>query len=475
VKSLLFFTCVALCSAHSSARSDELTRIAPEALSTAAKLRDQAAADPTAYDFVADLTTQIGPRLAGGANDQRARDWVTARFKALGFDKVWSEPVTYPKWVRRSESASIVAPFPQALAVLALGGSPATPKGGLSGQVIAFKDFPALQAAAPESVKGKIVYIGYHMHAQRDGHDYGPATAGRTAGPALAAKLGAKAFVLRSAGTDDNRLAHTGITHFDAKAPQVPAAALSNPDADLLERMLAAGKPVTLKLDLDCGTEGQYTGANIIGQINGSEHADEVIAIGGHLDSWDPGTGAIDDGAGVAIAAGAAHLISTLPQRPRRSIRVIAFANEEAGMFGGKAYGAAHKGEVSKHVLGAESDFGAAPIWRMSSQVKPAALGAIDQMMQVLSPLGVERGDNAGTGGGDFGSMGAAGMALLGLTQDGTRYFDWHHTANDTLDKIDAKELNQNVAVYAVFVYLAAQAEGDFGSAPGAFPHAEED
>ena len=144
-------------------------------------------------------------------------------------------------------------------------------------------------------------------------------------------------------------------------------------------------------------------------------------------------------------------------------------------MFGGKAYGAAHKGEVAKHVLGAESDFGAAPIWRMASQVKPEALGAIDQMMQVLAPLGVERGDNAGTGGGDFGSMGTAGMALLGLTQDGTRYFDWHHTANDTLDKINAKELNQNVAVYAVFAYLAAQAEGDFGSAPGAFPHAEED
>ncbi len=476
MKSLLFFTGVTVfCSVFSAARGEELTRIAPQALSTAAQLRDQAAADPTAYAFVADLTTQIGPRLAGGANDQRARDWVTARFKALGFDKVWSEPVTYPKWVRRSETASIVAPFPQPLAVLALGGSPATPRGGISGQVIAFKDFPALQAATAESVKGKIVYIGYRMHAQRDGHEYGAATAGRTAGPALAAKLGARAFVLRSAGTDDNRLAHTGITHFDTKAPQVPAAALSNPDADLLERMLAAGKPMTLKLDLDCGIEGEYTGANIIGQINGSEHADEVIAIGGHLDSWDPGTGAIDDGAGVAIAAGAAHLISALPQRPRRSIRVIAFANEEAGMFGGKAYAAAHKDEVAKHILGAESDFGAAPIWRMSSQVKPEALGAIDQMMQVLSPLGVERGGSAGTGGGDFGSMGAAGMALLGLTQDGTRYFDWHHTANDTLDKIDAQELNQNVAVYAVFAYLAAQAEGDFGSAPGAFPHAEED
>ncbi|MDR3386498.1 MAG: M28 family peptidase [Rudaea sp.] len=458
-----------------SAREGELTRISPEALAGAAKLRDEAAADPVAYAFVADLTTQIGPRLAGGDNDQRARDWVVARFKALGFDKVWTEPVTYPKWVRRGEHASIVAPYPQSLAVLALGGSPATPRGGLSGQVVAFKDFPALKAATAENVKGKIVYIGYRMHAARDGHDYGPATTGRTAGPALAARLGAKAFVLRSAGTDDNRLAHTGITQFSANDAKIPAAALSNPDADLLERMLAEGKPVTLKLDLDCGIEGQYTGANVIGQINGSEHPDELVAIGGHLDSWDPGTGAIDDGAGVAIAAGAAHLISTLPQRPKRSIRVIAFANEEAGMFGDRAYGAAHQNEVARHVLGAESDFGAAPIWRMSSQVKPEALGAIDQMMQVLAPLGVERGGNGSAEGGDFGSMSAAGMAVLGLTQDGTRYFDWHHTANDTLDKIDAKELNQNVAVYAVFAYLAAQADGDFGSAPGAFSHAKEE
>jgi Zn-dependent M28 family amino/carboxypeptidase len=450
-----------------------LTRISPAALATAASLRDQALKDPAAYAFVADLTTQIGPRLAGGDNDLRAREWTIARFKALGFDKVWSEPVTFPKWVRRSESAQILAPYAQRLAATALGGSPATPKGGLSGQVVAFKDLAALKAATAESVKGKIVYIGYRMHAERDGHDYAAATAGRTRGPALAAALGASAFVLRSAGSDNDRLAHTGLTIFEANGAKIPAAALSNPDADLLERMLAGSDPVMLQLDLDCGVEGDYTGANVIGQVTGSERPQEVIAIGGHLDSWDPGTGAIDDGAGVAIAAGAAHLISTLPQRPKRSIRVVAFANEESGMLGGHAYGAAHKGEVAKHVLGAESDFGAAPIWRLSSQVKPEALGAIDQMMQVLAPLGVGRGSNGHLDGGDFVGMGESGMALLSLTQDGTRYFDWHHTANDTLDKIDAKELNQNVAVYAVFAYLAAQADGDFGSAPGAFAQAK--
>jgi Zn-dependent M28 family amino/carboxypeptidase len=455
--------------AVSPAFAAELTRIPPAALATAANLRDQALKDQAAYAFVADLTTQIGPRLAGGENDQRARDWTIARFKALGFDKVWTEPATFPKWVRRSESAQILAPYAQHLAVSALGGSPATPKGGLSGQIVAFKDFPALKAATGESVKGKIVYIGYHMHAERDGHDYAAATAGRTHGPALAATLGATAFVLRSAGSDSDRLPHTGLTQFETNGAKIPAAALSNPDADLLERMLAGGAAVTLQLDLDCGVEGDYTGANVIGEVTGSEHPREAVVIGGHLDSWDPGTGAIDDGAGVAIAAGAAHLISTLPQKPKRSIRVVAFANEEAGMIGGKAFGAAHKGEVGRYVLGAESDFGAGPIWRLSSQVKPEALGAIDQMMQVLAPLGVARGRDGHLDGGDFSSMGEAGMALLSLTQDGTRYFDWHHTANDTLDKIDPKELNQNVAVYAVFAYLAAQADGDFGSAPGAF------
>ena len=464
MKRLALVASIALACGFASAA--EPTRIPADALATAATLREQALSDPTAYEFVAGLTTEVGQRLAGSINDQRGRDWVAARFRTLGFDKVWTEPVTYPRWVRHSERAEILAPFAQPLAVSALGNSPATPKGGVRGDVVAFRDFKALQEAEGKSVKGKIVYIGYHMHAERDGHDYGPATAGRTGGPALAAKLGALAFVLRSAGSDNDRLPHTGVTAFPAGAAQVPAAAISNPDADLLERMLGNGKPVSLHLELDCGIDGEYTGANVIGQLNGSAHADEVIDIGGHLDSWDPGTGAIDDGAGVAIATGAAHLISLLPQRPRRSIRVIAFANEEAGMIGGKAYAAAHKDELARHILGAESDFGAGRVWRLSSKVKPEALGAVDQIMQVLGPLGVERGPNGSAHGGDFGAMGEAGMALLDLNQDGTRYFDWHHTANDTLDKIERKDLNQNVAVYAVFAYLAAQAEGDFGSAP---------
>jgi Zn-dependent M28 family amino/carboxypeptidase len=195
-----------------------------------------------------------------------------------------------------------------------------------------------------------------------------------------------------------------------------------------------------------------------------------VVAIGGHLDSWDPGTGAIDDAAGVAIAMAAGKLIHDLPQRPDRTIRVIAFANEEMGLWGGRAYAQKHAGEVRKFQLGTESDFGAGQVWRMSASVKPEARGAIEQIARVLAPIGVAYdASRPGGGGSDLSQMHGKGMAALSLTQDGTDYFDWHHTAADTLDKIDPKDLAQNVAVYATFSYMAAQADGDFGSAPGAF------
>lgn len=445
------------------------TRIPEDAVKTAAALRDRALHDDTAWNLTESLTTEIGPRLAGSDNDLRAREWAIAKFKALGFDKVYTEPVTFPKWVRRSEHAAIVAPFPQPLAVTALGYSPATPAGGLTGEVMLFPTLDALKAAG-DAVRGKIVYVGFRMQPHRDGHDYGMGSTVRTHGPALAAKLGAAAFLLRSAGTDSNRTPHTGVTQWEADGPRIPAAALSAPDADLLERMAARGKPVQVKLDLDCGMDGTYTSANVIGEITGRKHPDQVVAIGGHLDSWDPGTGAIDDAAGVAIAMAAGHLIGELPKRPDRTIRVIAFANEEQGLWGGRAYADAHAKQVGKHQLGSESDFGAGKVWRMSASVKPEARGAIRQIADVLAPIGVAYdAQRPGGGGSDLSRMHAKGMAALSLTQDGTHYFDWHHTSNDTLDKIDRDELNQNVAVYAAFAYMAAQAKGDFGSAPGAF------
>jgi Zn-dependent M28 family amino/carboxypeptidase len=445
------------------------TTLAPKDIQTAEQLRDKALHDDTAWDFTAGLTTEIGARLAGGANDAKAREWVIAKFKALGFDKVWTEPVTYPKWVRHSEHGEIVAPYPQPLALTALGHSPGTPADGISAEVVGFDSFDALKAADPASVHGKIVYVDARMHAHPDGHDYGIGSTVRTRGPSLASEKGAAAFLLRSAGTDTNRLPHTGVTNFAGVTP-IPAAALSSPDADQLERVLKTGKPVTIKLALDCGIEGDYTGANVIAELRGSKKPDEYFVMGGHLDSWDPGTGALDDGVGVGIAVGAAHLIAQLPKRPARSIRVVAFANEEAGLYGGKALAAANAKSIARAVLGSESDAGADRILKITASVRPEARDAIAQIAAVVKPLGVEYDANAaGSGGSDLSEMHKVGMAALSLHQDATRYFDWHHTANDTLDKIDPEQLRQNVAVYAVSAYLAAQAQGDFGSAPGAF------
>ncbi|HJT98945.1 MAG TPA: M28 family peptidase, partial [Rhodanobacteraceae bacterium] len=463
---------VALTVSVSAEAADRPTHIPEAALGTAATLRERALADVTAWNFTEGLTTEIGPRLAGGDNDAKAREWVAARLKALGFDKVWMEPVTYPKWVRRSEHAALVSPFPQPLAIIALGYSPSTPAGGIEAEVVAFDSLDALKAAPAASVRGRIVYVGPRMHAKKSGEDYGRiGSPVRVDGPSLASTKGAAAFVLRSAGTDDNRTPHTGVTHFQDGVKPIPAAALSNPDADLLERALKRGKPVTMKLALDCGTEGEYTGANVVGELEGRDKPDEYFVMGGHLDSWDPGTGAIDDASGVGIAVGAAHLIAELPKRPRRSIRVVAFANEEAGLYGGKAYAAAHAKEIRQAVLGSESDLGADRIWQITATVKPSARDAIGQIADALKPLGVAYDASApGHGGSDLSAVHAVGMAAVSLHQDATRYFDWHHTANDTLDKIDPQQLRQNVAVYAVIAYLAAEADGDFGSGPDAFP-----
>jgi hypothetical protein len=280
--------CALLALLSASAGAATITTVPDAAIRQAIALRDQAATDKLAYELLESLTTEIGPRLAGGVNDQKARDWAVAKFKALGYDKVWTEPVTFPKWVRRSESASLVAPFAHHLAITALGYSPATPKGGLTADIVLFDSLKALQAATPDSVKGKIVFVSARMRPHKDGHDYGIGGTIRGKGPAIAAKLGAAALVLRSAGTDNHRLPHTGVTQWDADGKRIPAAAVSNPDADLIEATLRRGQPVRMKLQLDCGVEGDYTGANVIAEITGSEKPDEVVIMGGHLDSWAP-------------------------------------------------------------------------------------------------------------------------------------------------------------------------------------------
>ncbi len=337
----------------------------------------------------------------------------------------------------------------------------------MQADVVRFASLAELEAAPAGSLAGRIAFVDHRMTAARDGSGYGAASAVRSRGPSAAIRAGASAFLMRSAGTDNHRVAHTGITRFDEGLEPVPAASLTIPDADQLARLLALG-PATVRLALDCGWDGEATSHNVIGEITGRELPYEVVLIGAHLDSWDLGTGAIDDGAGIGITMAAGHLIGQLAQAPRRSIRVVAFANEEQGLYGGKAYAERYFGDVRKHQLAAESDFGAGRIYAFNTGAPAHARAATEQIALALAPLGIEYAPDKGGPGPDISPFAAQGLAWAWLAQDGSDYFHLHHNADDTLDKIDPEALAQNVAAYVVFAYLAAEAEGDFGSAPKA-------
>jgi hypothetical protein len=421
-----------------------------------------------AYSILESLTTEIGPRLAGSPSFARAMDWAEAKFKALGYDRVYREPVSFRAWERRHESGEVVAPYPQKLALTALGGTVGT-NGPMEAEVVEFATLEALQAAPAGSLTGKIAYVSNRMERFRDGHGYGPAVKARKGASDAAAK-GAVAYLIRSIGTDSDRLPHTGNQTYTEGGGQIPAAALSNPDADQLSRMLRRGQPVRVKLDLDVGFVGneEYLGYNVIGEIRGrGKLAREVVVIGGHLDSWDLGTGAIDDGAGVAITMAAGARVGRLRQAPRRTVRVIAFCNEEAGLYGGKAYAKDHAAELDQQQLGAESDFGAGRIYGFAAGVSPQAEPVIARIAEYLAPLGIARmPSEKGDAGPDIGPFAKLGMPWGSLMQDGTDYFDYHHTANDTLDKVDSAALDQQVAAYSVMAYVAAETTIDFGRSP---------
>lgn len=436
------------------------TRIPESALAAVPQLREAALSSDLGYRITESLTTEVGPRMAGSEADARAVAWAQAKFRELGFDEVRIEPVTFPKWERRSESAQVLGDNAQPLTLTALGGSPG---GTVEAEVVRFADLAALEAAPAGSLDGKIAFVDYKMERARDGSGYGPGSRVRSRGPSEAIEAGAIGFLMRSAGTDSHRNPHTGITRFDEGLTPVPAAALSVPDADQLTRLLALG-PQRVRVAIDAGWNGEATSYNVIGEITGSSKPDEVVLIGGHLDSWDLGTGAIDDAAGVGITMAAAKLIGDMPQRPARTIRVVAFANEEQGLHGGKAYAAAHADAVTAHQIAAESDFGAGRVYGYSSSAPAHAAAADRQIAEALAPLGIEYMPGKGSPGPDISPFAEQGLAWARLAQDGTDYFDLHHTPDDTFDKIDPKALAQNVAAYAVFAYLAASAEGDFGS-----------
>ena len=438
----------------------------------AVQLRDEAlAGEDLAWDWVSELTTRFGPRPAGSDSEHQAAEWAAGRFKALGFANVHIETFPITAWVRGVESAQIVAPVLQPLAVAALGESPATPPAGLEGEVVIFPTLADLKEAPPGSLTGKIAFVAARMVRTQDGEGYGAVVEARSDGPAEAAKRGAIAFVLRSVGTDTNRLPHTGTTvYVDGRVP-LPAFALASPDADQIERLAALGEKVRIRLYSSASYVKDAHSQNVVADVPGRVHPDEVVLLGAHLDSWDQGTGAIDDGTGTAIVTAAAKLILDLPGRvPRRTVRVVLFGSEEVaqpvapgGAFGGHAYADGHKAELARHVLAGESDFGTDRVYSLALPAAAAKSAFATTVARVLEPLGVlaarEPARHAGT---DVGPTIDAGVPAFALLQDGSQYFDIHHTANDTLDKVDRDQLDQNVAAWAALVWLAADSEVDF-------------
>jgi carboxypeptidase Q len=426
-----------------------------------AALRDAALQDDLAYDIVEGLTTEVGQRLAATEAEARARDWAVAKLTMLGFQNVHVETYKMPVWLRGVETAEITAPFPQKLTLTALGNSGATPAAGVTLPVVVFKTYGDLANAADGSLKGKIAYIGNAMEPTQDGSSYGAYGAARFVGPALAASKGAAAVVIRSVGTDHHRNPHTGGTNWPEGMKPIPAAALSVPDALQLERAAARGKPVMMHLTLTPRFAGTGTSGNVSAEVPGSDPDAGIVLIGGHLDSWDLGTGAIDDASGVAITTAAAKRIMAAGT-PRRTIRVVWFGAEEPGGYGGKEYARVHGKE--KHATAGESDFGADRIWRFETNLPATAKPVGDRLASALAPLGISRGSGVGGDGTDVGPTMALGVAAIDLNQSGLRYFDTHHTPDDTLDRIDPEQLRQNVAAWTTMLAIVANAPEEIGS-----------
>lgn len=438
---------------------------------TAEQIRDGALGDNRALEFVTELTTRFGPRPAGSSSEQAAAEWAAGWMRENGFRNVRIESFPLIGWERGSDSGAIVGRFAQPLAVAALGHSPATPAGGIEAEVVRFTSLEALQAAPETAVRGRIVFIDLgQMQPMQDGSGYGPQTRVRGLGPAAAMAKGAVAYVMRSVGSDYDRLPHTGTTRYVNGEPTIPSFALAAADADQLSRLVGMDdEPIRLRLSSSARTY-ETTSQNVIGDIVGDERPEEIIVLGSHLDSWDQGTGAIDDAAGGAITLAAALELVEGGRRPARTVRVILYGSEEVaqptdqtGDGGGVYVRGIGEAAVTNHIIAGESDFGADRIYAL--RLPAGAQGSAFQTAatQVLYPIGVlASGVPETSGGADVGPLAEAGVPVFRLAQDGTRYFDLHHTANDTLDKIDPEQLSQNVAAWAALIWLIADSEVTF-------------
>jgi len=411
-----------------------------------------------AWEKLTQLCDQIGPRLSGSAEYEKAVRWAEQQMKADGLVNVCTPPVKVPWWVRGREQATLVQPFSRGLHVLGLGGSVPTPAGGLLARVVVVNDFEQFDALAPETVRGAIVLF----NPPWDG--YGRLARYRTSGPSQAAKVGAAGVLIRSVTPNSLQTPHTGMLHYEENAPKIPAAALSVEDAAFLERLYRNSQRPSVRLELDSRSLPDVDSANVIGEIRGSEKPEEIVVIGAHLDSWDVGQGAHDDGGGCVVAMEAARLIQSLGLKPRRTIRVVLFANEENGLRGAAAYREWVNSDVKRHVAAIELDAGVekpqgfgASFLKLERESPTRAeayrkLGEIGALLETIEAGTVTEGG----GGADIGPLMRDGVPGLALRSQGGSYFDWHHSAADTLDKVNPDHLRRNLAAAAVLLYVLA-------------------
>ena len=414
-----------------------------------ARLIGEALGSTFAWDRLAVLTDTIGHRLSGSPALERAIQWAVAEMTRDGLENVRAERVMVPKWVRGQESAEIVEPAHHAMVMLGLGDSVGTKGEGVQGEVLVVDSFEELDAKA-SAARGRIVLFNVPFTS------YGETVRYRAAGPSRAARHGAVAALVRAVGPPGLRTPHTGALQYASDAPKIPAAAISTEDAERIERMTARNNKVVVRLKMDAHFEADAESANVVGEIRGRELPDEVVVVSGHLDSWDVGAGATDDGGGCVVTWEALRLMKKLNLRPRRTVRVVLFTNEENGGRGGQAYRDQHRAELAKHVMMLESDGGVFRPLGVGFTGSDAARDTVKAIATLLTGIAADQ-VSAGGGGADIGpSVQEAHIPAMSLDVDGSKYFLIHHTPADTIDKIDPVEMAKCAAVVAVMAYVIA-------------------
>ena len=436
----------------------------PESFADAAQKITAATVDNTrAWDRLAYMVDMFGPRLSGSKALEQAIDWTLETMRQDGLENVRREKVMVPHWVRGRESAMVTAPVERELVVLGLGGTVGTGRRGVKGEVVAFESLEALQKAGeanPKVAEDKIVVINQKMpdfdpHNPTDPTGYGKTVVIRSSGASTAAKFGAKAVLIRSVTAHSLRTPHTGALRYEDGVKKIPAAAVTPADAEFLVRMAQRG-PTTVQLKLDAKTLADAESANAIAEIKGREKPEEVVVIGGHIDSWDVGDGATDDGSGCLMAMEAAKILMETGLRPRRTIRVVLFTNEENGLRGGKAYAEAHAKEV--HAGAIEADIGAGAPMGISMAADDATVAALAKYAPLFEGLGAAQ-ITQGWGGADISPLMATGVLGLGMRPDVSHYFDLHHSPADTVEKIDPAYLQRNAGAMALMAWILAERE----------------